>query len=439
MSRAGGIPILRVLAAPRGRTAIAVALWLAGTGLTLALLARQAADPAGQVAIDLDAYLAAARRIGEGTALYAADQTGGSFAAQGVGRYLYPPLFAQLLVPVAGLPHPVVVTAWAIAQWLAVLAATWLATGLGGAPRSLERLAWCAAATAWFLPVFDTLWKGNVSGFLALAVALLAAGGAAGGGATAAATLAKVVPVLWVPAVAAGGRRALGGMLVVAAIALPSLLLAPGAWADYARVLPNLAGGDAGQATNLAPWAIAGRAGLPEPVPGLLRALSIVAALGLSVLAAVTVRRRPGLAGSRQATVPAVAAVLLLPAAWWYHYLALLLPVAALVWPAAGTRARIGMTGAMTAIVLGVAWLPAATAGALTLLGLAWSALAGHGTTPGEDRGSDAARGDWRARRDSNSRPSGPQPDALSTELRALEWRRGRDSNPRSRLPDSTV
>ena len=27
--------------------------------------------------------------------------------------------------------------------------------------------------------------------------------------------------------------------------------------------------------------------------------------------------------------------------------------------------------------------------------------------------------GCWRARRDSNSRPSGPQPDALSTELRA--------------------
>src|SRR3954447_11533579 len=27
--------------------------------------------------------------------------------------------------------------------------------------------------------------------------------------------------------------------------------------------------------------------------------------------------------------------------------------------------------------------------------------------------------GEWRARRDSNPRPSGPQPDALSTELRA--------------------
>jgi hypothetical protein len=56
-------------------------------------------------------------------------------------------------------------------------------------------------------------------------------------------------------------------------------------------------------------------------------------------------------------------------------------------------------------------------------------------------------RREWRARRDSNPRPSGPQPDALSTELRAHalpgtlggEWRRGRDSNPRSRLPHSTV
>ena len=51
--------------------------------------------------------------------------------------------------------------------------------------------------------------------------------------------------------------------------------------------------------------------------------------------------------------------------------------------------------------------------------------------------------GGWRARRDSNPRPSGPQPDALSTELRAhvpaRQWRRGRDSNPRSRLPHLAV
>ena len=46
----------------------------------------------------------------------------------------------------------------------------------------------------------------------------------------------------------------------------------------------------------------------------------------------------------------------------------------------------------------------------------------------------------WRARRDSNPRPPGPQPGALSAELRAHErWRRGRDSNPRGRLPHLAV
>ena len=50
----------------------------------------------------------------------------------------------------------------------------------------------------------------------------------------------------------------------------------------------------------------------------------------------------------------------------------------------------------------------------------------------------------WRARRDSNPRPLGPQPNALSTELRAHAmpsegWRRGRDSNPRCRLPHMAV
>ena len=47
----------------------------------------------------------------------------------------------------------------------------------------------------------------------------------------------------------------------------------------------------------------------------------------------------------------------------------------------------------------------------------------------------------WRAREDSNLRPLGPQPNALSAELRAPEtiWRRGRDSNPRKRKSPSTV
>src|SRR5262245_19754603 len=58
---------------------------------------------------------------------------------------------------------------------------------------------------------------------------------------------------------------------------------------------------------------------------------------------------------------------------------------------------------------------------------------------PSATEGSSVFLGMWRARRDSNSRPLGPQPNALSTELRAHAWRRGRESNPRSRLPHSAV
>jgi hypothetical protein len=35
----------------------------------------------------------------------------------------------------------------------------------------------------------------------------------------------------------------------------------------------------------------------------------------------------------------------------------------------------------------------------------------------------------WRARQDSNLRPCGPEPHALSAELQALVWHRGKDSN----------
>ena len=62
--------------------------------------------------------------------------------------------------------------------------------------------------------------------------------------------------------------------------------------------------------------------------------------------------------------------MLLLPAATWYHYLAALLPVAALAWPAAGTRARLSLLAAAALITVGVAALPLATVGAVALVGV---------------------------------------------------------------------
>ena len=57
------------------------------------------------------------------------------------------------------------------------IVALWIGTGIGGARRTLERALWCGVAAAYFLPVFDTLWKGNVSGLVALTSVAVALGG----------------------------------------------------------------------------------------------------------------------------------------------------------------------------------------------------------------------------------------------------------------------
>src|SRR5690349_11436365 len=67
----------------------------------------------------------------------------------------------------------------------------------------------------------------------------------------------------------------------------------------------------------------------------------------------------------------------------------------------------------------------ASSAAAVTRSACGHDTVAGHG-----NHGTEL--GSWRARRDSNPRPSGPQPDALSTELRAHPMSRHR---PRSAGP----
>lgn len=368
-TRIAQVPVLRALLAPGFRTALGLALWGAGTLVGIAFLLRQAADPAGQAGIDLSAYLRAATALADGGTPYGAEQLTGSFSAQGVDRYLYPPFLAQLLVPLAALPEGAVLAAWTLAQAVAVLVGTVLAAGLGGAAPGLGRLAWCGAAVAWSLPALDTLWKGNVSGFLALGTALVAAGGARAGVASAILALVKVVPVVWVPGVLAGGRRAAAGLALAGGAALGiSVILAPGPWRDAVAVLVNLAGGDATHPSNVAPWAVAGRLGLPDPLPGLLRAASVAAAIACALGAPLLVRRLPGPRGRHASALAGTMALLLFPAACWLHYLVVLLPLAALAWTAAGGRARLMLVAGGALVGIGVAWLPLVTAGAALLV-----------------------------------------------------------------------
>ncbi len=401
-ARLARAPGVRTLASPRFRLLIAITLAFLGVAILGAAMVRQAGQPAGQFAIDFRDYLGAAQALAASGHPYAPEMLAGPVDAQGVERYRYPPPLAQLLVPFANIPAGAVATAWLVLQAAAMVAAVWLALGAAGVPRHAERAAWSVVACLGFMPVFDTLWKGNVSGFVALAVSLVALGGATAGIGAMGGTLLKVVPATFLPLLLVQGRRALlaAGACAVAVVGV-SFVAAPDAWWDYVRVLPNLLGGSADYATNLAPATMARLAGLPEPLPGLARAatlgLACAATLGAPLVAW---RRRGTFAGRAAGATLAASAMLLLPAAAWYHYLAALLPIAALAWPAATPSARLALLGSAALVVAGVAVLPSATLGATLMvvvaLGVHLRRAADRGTA-GERRSADRRSADSRS------------------------------------------
>ena len=344
---------------------MAAVLWLGAALVLGSVLMRQAGRPDGQFGIDFADYHVAATRLAAGETPYASEMLAGPVDAQGQDRYRYPPAFAQLLWPLAGLPAGVAAVVWLAVQAGCVLAAAWIALRMGGA-RGAEPLLWAGAATTLFMPVFDTLWKGNVSGVMALQVALLLVPGALGGLALASAALLKLTPAALFPAIVAAGRRAASASLAALALAVAvSAAIAPGAWLDYARVLPNLLAGSADYATNVAPWAVAERLSGSDQIGSLVRLASLVVAVG-SVVAAVALARRPG--GWPAAVTFGVLASLLAPAALWYHYLAVLLPLALFAWPAASAIQRSMLAAGGALVSAGVAFLPLAVIGSGLML-----------------------------------------------------------------------
>lgn len=359
-------PGIRTLRSRRFRLVLAATLWLVGGTMVALLLTKQAADPRGGFAIDFAAYHHAAGRLAGSGSPYAPEMLLGRVDAQGLDHYLYPPPLAQLLVPIAGMDPRTAAWLWLALQSMAVLAAVWLAARAGGARRSLETLLWCGVAATYFLPAFDTLWKGNVSGFLALLVAVAAIGGAGGSAAVSLAVLLKVAPAALLPGLAADGRRSL---LIAcgfaAAVVLVSVAMAPGAWADYSVVLPNLLAGSADYATNLAPAAILDRAGPPGALVTLARLATLAVAVACALMA-WRVGRKP--TGRPAAVGLGSAAMLLLPAAIWYHYLIVLLPLGAMAWPRGSLRLRVALVASAAIATGGIAWLPFATIGGAAML-----------------------------------------------------------------------
>jgi hypothetical protein len=387
------LPGLRTLASERFRELVAAVLWLIGVLLLALYLMRATGAGASQAAIDFAAYHSAAGAMAAGGTPYAPEILQGPVPAQGLGVYRYPPFLAQVLMPLAPLPLFDAALVWAVLQAIAVFAATWLALRAGGARPTRERFLWSAVATTYFLPVFDSLWKGNVGGFLALTVALaLAAPGRPGsarevtppelrplatlsGIAIAVAMFVKLTPgALLVPAAAAAlngfrhGRGTLAaGAISATLLSASSLVLAPQAWRDYVIALPNLAAGPADYVTNLAPASLAA-VYLPAVawLAPVLRLAAVTGGLGLLVLSAGLARAPERWAA---AITAAVAGSLLLPAATWYHYLAVLLPLAAFAWPGAALAQRAAMLAGAGLVYAGFGWfLPLALPGAAILL-----------------------------------------------------------------------
>jgi hypothetical protein len=372
-------PGIRTLRSPAFRLVLGGVMLAIGAAMLGSLLLRQAAEPSGEFGIDFADYRAASLRMLEGGSPYAPEMLVGPVPAQGIDRYRYPPPFAQLLTPIAVLPIGTASALWLAFQAVSFFVGTWLAASAAGARRSWERAVWTAVVLLYFYPVFDALWKGSVQGPLALATGALlampypspgAGPGAARLGAGALAGVVAVVrltPLALVPAILRANRHAaVGVVLGSVGLCVLSAILAPGAWADYAVVVPNLLAGSADYATNLALPAALGRLGVPAVVVDVVRVLSLAVA-GALVVASVRLARQATTWPAALAC--AAAATLLVPAAVWYHYVAILIPLAAFAWVRARPEGRLVLLAAGVLVDVSVAVLPVAAIALLVFAG----------------------------------------------------------------------
>ena len=344
--------VVRVFWSHRFRLVIAAALTLVGSWVNLRYY--EAAN--GPWLFDFEAYLLAANHfVGTGTP-YAAPMLEAPVDAVCDGCYLYPPQLAQALILLTYIPPVVAKLVWFLAIEAAAVASIWLATGIGGAQRSLERLLWSIAATLWFTPVFHANYFGNVGSIVALMVTLVAMGGVAAGIASGLGLFLKVSPGALVPAAVTQGwqsRRAVAA--TIAAVMVISLIASPQAWLDYATVLPNMLRGATAYPFNLAPANSASEAGLPGMVVSAVRLLTIIAGI-LGIILSVWLARRPR--GMPAAALAGTIAMLLIPSTLWPHYLVVLLPFAAIAWPIASVWLRTFLfTGAVIVSVTAQGWI----------------------------------------------------------------------------------
>lgn len=325
---------------------VAMAALLAYIGLW-----RWATSPESFFGDDLYAYTAAADRLAATGSPYHADLFRGPIvsAENVLIGYLYPPVLAQLFLPIRAVPHFALAVAWSAVQAICLAILLPLASA-GRSDLTLKRGLLALGFGLGFYPLQFAIFGGNLSGWLAIGVALsLASGPLIRGSVGAVATSLKLLPLPMFLAAMTDRRSRLAAVIPLTTIILVSLLVAPRAWSDFAAVLPNILRiGMADNPTNLSP----ANALVSFGLLGLGLMLGWVLAIGFA-LAAIASGIRDGY--SNRVLAMAIFSVTFASSTLWDHYLAVLVPLIIWAWPAASTGRRSAI--ATFVVVAGGLWL----------------------------------------------------------------------------------
>lgn len=299
-----------------------------------------------QYGADLVAYVAAAKRLLTSGTPYAPQLHAGPLENIGSNipnAYSYPPPLAQVFVPLSVLPMPLLAALWMVVQAILLLVVLWLVYLRFGGVADRRHLVAMALAVIAFTPNVAALYIGNVSAWLAIAIAavLLARPGPRSGMAAAAAWLKLTPGALLIGAFVDRSTR---GLAIAAAFGIlaVSFVLSPSAWADWLAILPSLRGffAEVPWTSNLAPSHVLNSTGFA--ILGSVATIAIPAAF--MVVVVVTAWR-----GRLVAWVAAgVGVYLSATGTSWDHYFVALTPIAVAAWPH-GSRIERALIVAVTA------------------------------------------------------------------------------------------
>ncbi len=248
--------------------------------------------------------------------------------------YFYPPILAQLLLPLRGIPPLALAAAWSTAQMACLLVLLPRLAAGRSAPtlnRSLLAIGFGLAS----YPLQFALFGGNVSGWLAIGVALsLTSGPRARGFVAAVAAAIKLVPIPMLAAAFTDRRTRLAAIFPLAIVVGVSVLLAPPAWTDFVQILPNvLRNVMADDRTNLSPAGALSAFGLV----GVGTIVGWVLAIAFGIAALVTGFRE---GYSHRVVAIATLSLTFASSTLWDHYLGVMVPLILWAWPLAGTQRR---------------------------------------------------------------------------------------------------